>query len=92
LLSGTVRSALPSTTTFTESATSAIVPVGSMSRLTGGPTTEFLSGRLATIFGLMGSARSTISTESLPGGDSTGLPLSSQSCFSSLPTIMKGAA
>src|ERR1051326_60839 len=78
--------------TLIESATRAIEPVGSMSRLTGGPITEFLSGRLATIFGLSGSARSTISTESLPAGDRTTLPASSQISFSSLPTIIKGAA
>jgi hypothetical protein len=57
-----------------------------MSRLTGGPTTEFFSGRLATIFGSSGFARSTINTESLPAGDSTTLPSSSNSTFSSLPT------
>jgi hypothetical protein len=60
--------------TLTESATSATEPVGSMSRFTGGPITEFFSGRLATIFGLSGSARSTINTESFPGGENTGFP------------------
>ena len=92
LSSGTCLSVSPSLITFIESATSATVPVGSMSRLTGGPTIEFLSGRLATIFGFIGSARSTISTESLPAGEITGLPASSHRTFSSLPTIMKGAA
>ena len=63
-----------------------------MARLTGGPTTEFFSGRVATIFGLSGLARSRITTESLPAGERTVLPLSSHSTFSSLPTIRKGAA
>ena len=39
--------------------------VGSIATLTGGPTTEFLSGRLATVFGLSGSARSRITTQIL---------------------------
>ena len=63
-----------------------------MATLTGGPTTEFFSGRFATIFGFSGSARSTISTESFPAGDMIGLPSSSHSSFSSFPTIMSGAA
>ena len=62
-----------------------------MAKLTGGPTTEFFSGRLATIFGLSGFARSTINTESFPGGETTALPLSNPN-FSSSPTIMNGAA
>ena len=70
---GHLLRASPSLITLMESATSAIEPEGSMARLTGGPTTEFFSGRLATIFGFIGSARSTISTESRPGGDSDGL-------------------
>src|SRR5262245_14532925 len=63
-----------------------------MARLTGGPTIEFFNGRFATILGVSGSARSTISTESFPAGDMTGLPLSSHSSFSSFPTIISGAA
>src|SRR5947209_19459803 len=61
-----------------------------MSRLTGGPTIEFFSGRLAMIFGSSGLARSTISTESLPGADKTVFPSSAHQTFSSLPTIMNG--
>ena len=62
-------------TTSMESATIATESVGSIARFTGGPTTEFFSGRLATIFGLSGFARSTTNTESSPGGDTTALPL-----------------
>jgi hypothetical protein len=47
---------------------------------------------LATIFGSSGSAKSTIKTESFPGGDKTGLPSLSHRIFSSSPTIMNGAA
>src|SRR5262249_25373545 len=75
-----------------ESATIAIEPVGSIARLTGGPTTEFLSCRFVTIFGASGFARSTIRMESLPAGDRTGFPASSHTIFSSFPTIMNGAA
>src|SRR6202790_5342468 len=92
LLSGTCFSASPSFTTSTEFATSATEPEGSMSRLTGGPTTEFCSGRLAAILGFSGSARSTIRTWSLPGKDKTVLPSSSHKTFSSRPTIMNGLA
>src|SRR5882672_8282670 len=73
-----------------ESAASATVPLGSIATLTGGPTTEFFSGREATIFGLSGSATSTIRTWSLPGAARIGLPSSSHSSFSSRPTIMNG--
>src|SRR5205823_9701306 len=89
---GTCFSASPSLTTSTESATSATAPVGSMSRFTGGPTIEFFSGRLATILGLSGLARSTSRTWSLPGADRTGFPSSSHKSFSSMPTIMNGLA
>src|SRR5260370_9752483 len=75
-----------------ESATSATVPLGSIATLTGGPTSEFFSGRDATMFGLSGSATSTIRTWSLPGADRIGLPSSSHSSFSSRPTIMNGFA
>src|SRR3954451_1482063 len=92
LLSGTCLKASPSLVTSTESATSAIEPLGSMSRLTGGPTMEFLSGKVGTILGSSGLARSTISTESLPGADNTVFPSSSHQTFSSLPTIMNGLA
>jgi hypothetical protein len=44
LSSGTCFKPSPSLITLMESATSAIEPEGSMSRLTGGPTTEFFSG------------------------------------------------
>ena len=92
LLSGTCLNASPSLTTSTEFATSATEPVGSMSTLTGGPTTEFSSGSVATILGLSGLARSTIRTESLPGADKIVLPSSSHVTFSSMPTIMNGLA
>src|SRR6202041_790235 len=92
LLSGTCLSASPSLTTSPDLATSATEPVESISRLTGGPTTEFSSGSVATIFGFSGLARSTIRTESLPGADSTVLPSSSHVTFSSMPTIMNGLA
>src|SRR5262249_3469462 len=92
LLPGPCLNASPSLLTSIESATSAIELVGSIARLTGGPTTEFLSGRLATIFGLSGSATSRITTESFPAGDTIGLPWSSHKSFSSLPTISNGAA
>src|SRR5262249_60634390 len=59
---------------------------------TGAPSTWLLKGRFATLLGLCRSARSTISTESFPAGDMTGLPLSSHSSFSSFPTIISGAA
>src|ERR1700722_1791505 len=92
LLSGTCLRLSPSLVTSTESATSAIEPVGSMSRLTSGPTTEFSSGSVATILGLSGLARSTIMTVSLPGKDMIGLPSPSHNTFSSQPTIMNGLA
>src|SRR5580700_4768527 len=92
LLSGTCFSASPSLTTSTEFATSATEPEGSISTLTGGPTTEFSSGRVATILGLSGLARSTIRTESLPGKARIVLPSSSHVTFSSMPTIMNGLA
>src|SRR5712664_2388085 len=63
-----------------------------MSRLTGGPTIEFFRGRVATILGASGLARSTIRTVSLPLGDRTVFPSSSHQTFSSLPTIMNGFA
>src|SRR5262249_60439777 len=59
---------------------------------TGAPSTWLLKGRFATLLGLCRSARSTISTESFPAGDMTGLPLSSHSSFSAFPTIISGAA
>src|SRR5260370_36270790 len=91
LSSGPGLSVPASSITLTQSETSATDPVGSMARLTGGPTSEFLSGRLATIFGPSGLARSTISTESLPGDDRICLPLEYHSSFSSLPAIRNGA-
>ena len=92
MLSGPILSASPSLMTSIESATSATEFIGSMATLTGGPTTEFFSGRFATIFGFSGSARSTISTESFPAGDMIGLLLSSHNSFSSFPTIISGVA
>src|SRR5262249_49000941 len=92
LLSGACFSTSPALLTSIESATSAMELVGSIARLTGGPTIEFFSARLTTIFGLSGSARSRITTESLPAGDTIGLPWSSHKSFSSLPTISNGAA
>src|SRR5580693_805705 len=58
-----------------------------MARFTGGPVIVFISGRLATIRGLVGSRMSMIDTVSLPGGWVTVLPVSSKEIFSSLPVI-----
>jgi hypothetical protein len=58
-----------------------------MARLTGGPMIVFISGRLATISGFVGSRMSMIDTVSLPGGWFTVLPVSSNHTFSSLPVI-----
>src|SRR5438132_7312401 len=58
-----------------------------MARLTGGPVIVFISGRLATIRGLVGSRMSMIDTVSLPAAWRTVLPFSSNDTFSSLPVI-----
>ena len=81
-----------SSATVIELATSAMLPFGEMARFIGGPTMEFSSCSVATIFGASGCARSTIRTVSWPVGLTTGLPCASVPGFSSLPTIMKGAA
>ena len=47
----------------------------------------FISGRLATIRGLVGSTMSMIDTVSLPAAWRTVLPVSSNDTFSSLPVI-----
>src|ERR1700731_17624 len=62
-----------------------------MARLTGGPTTVFISGRLATMRGLARSLMSMIETVSWPGGLLICLPAASQVCFSSLPLRMSCA-
>ena len=60
-----------------------------MAKLVGGPKIEFISGRLATIFGLAGSLpMSTIVTESLPGGRFCTLPSSPHVTLLSMPTTM----
>ena len=70
-----------------------MLPLGEIAMLTGGPTIEFSSFRLTTIFGSSGFARSKITTVSLPVGLTMGFPCASgPPGFSSLPTIMKGAA
>jgi hypothetical protein len=57
-------------------------------KLTGGPVIVFISGRLTTIFGFVGSAMSMIDTVSLPAGWVMVLPVfSSKDTFSSLPVI-----
>ena len=89
---GTILRAPLSSTTVIESATSAMLLSGEMARLVGGPTIEFSSCKVATIFGASGFARSMICTLSLPVGEMIGLPWSSQRIFSSLPTIMNGLA
>jgi hypothetical protein len=63
------------------------VLVGVIARLTGGPVIEFISERLATIRGLVGSRMSMIDTVPLPGGWVTVLPVSSKETFSSFPVI-----
>ena len=92
LLSSTCFRASPSLITSTESDTSASEPSGVIARFTGGPMIEFFRGRLATILGASGSARSTMTTLSRPGAERTPLPSSSQMSFSSFPTIRYGAA
>ena len=77
-----------SSVTVIASATSAMLPLGAMSRLVGGPTMEFSSFSVATTVGSSGFARSKITTVSLPAGLTTGLPSASVPGFSSLPTIM----
>ena len=60
-----------------------------MARLVGGPKIEFISGRLATIFGLAGSLpMSTMVTASLPGGRFCTLPSSPQVTLLSMPITM----
>src|SRR5206468_268811 len=63
-----------------------------MARLVGGPTIEFISGRLATIFGASGLLMSTMEMESLPGGRRIVLPVLSNANLSSLPMIMSWAS
>src|SRR5258708_3767027 len=62
-----------------------------MAKFTGGPNTEFINGRLATIFGSSGWLISKMVTLSLPGGENMGLPLSSQKTLASIPTITRWA-
>src|SRR6266704_1135281 len=62
-----------------------------MARFTGGPNTEFISGRLATIFGSSGWRISKMVTLSLPGGENMGFPFSSQKTLASMPTITRWA-
>src|SRR5206468_3168143 len=57
----------------------------------GGPVIVFISGRLATIRGLVGSRMSMIDTVSLPAAWRTVLPVSSNETFSSLP-VMRSCA
>ena len=71
LLSGATFQALPSWFITTELATSPSLPSGVICRLVGGPSSEFISGRLARIFGLAGLLTSSTSTASLPGGPFT---------------------
>src|SRR6266581_4805192 len=62
-----------------------------MAKFTGGPNTEFIKGRLATIFGSSGRLISRMVTLSLPGGENMGLPFSSQKTLASMPTITRWA-
>ena len=92
LLSGAGFQAPPSCTQFIALVASASFSSGVIARLVGGPKIEFISCRLATIFGLPGSVpMSTIETISSPGAANTCLPASSQLTFWSLPTIMSSA-
>ncbi len=85
---GTILRTPLSSATVIELATSAMLPLGEIARLVGGPTTEFSSFSEATTFGSSGFARSKITTVSLPVGLTIGLPWASVPGFSSLPTIM----
>ena len=71
LSSGTGFHAAPSCTLVTELATSPSLPSGVICRLVGGPSSEFISGRLARIRGFAGLETSITSTASLPGGPFT---------------------
>jgi hypothetical protein len=57
-----------------------------------GPDDRILERQIGNNFRVFGSARSRIMTESFPAGNRTRLPSSSQSSFSSLPTIINGIA
>src|SRR5439155_14595068 len=60
-----------------------------MARFVGGPTTEFINGRLITIRGFAGSVpMSMIATESVPGPSSCRLPSSPKTTLLSMPTSM----
>ena len=68
LLSGTSFQAAPSCCASMEFATSASPSSGVIARFTGGPKTEFMSGRFTTILGASGSVpMSMMETVSLPG-------------------------
>src|SRR5262245_440564 len=71
-----------------EFATMATCSSGVMARLVGGPNTEFIRGKLATMRGASRVVMSTMVTRSFPGGKSWILPASSHVTFSSMPTIM----
>ena len=86
LLSGTSLWLQPSTSGATELATSAISPDGTIARLVGGPTTEFISGIVALMRGAPGLERSITLKVSWPGSRTIGLWFSIP-FFSSLPTI-----
>src|SRR4029077_13062738 len=88
---GTPFQSSPSLTQSSELATRARCWSGVMARLTGGPVIVFISGRLATIRGLVGSRMSMIDTVSLPAAWRTVLPVSSNDIFSSLPVIKSRA-
>jgi hypothetical protein len=75
-------------TQSSEFATSARCRSDVIAKLTGGPVIVFISGKLTTIFGLAGSAMSTIDTVSLLAGWVMTFPVfSSNETFSSLPVI-----
>ena len=71
---GTILRTPLSSATVIESAISAMLPLGEIARLVGGPTTEFSSFSETTTFGSSGFARSKITTLSLPVGLTIGLP------------------
>ena len=92
LLSGTCFQEAPSCTQSRELATIASRSSGVIARFVGGPISEFINGRFATIFGAAGSVpMSTIETVSFPGGITWRVFVSSQANFWSLPTIISCA-
>src|SRR5215510_10458521 len=90
-LPGTPFHAPPSCTQSIELATRARLSSGVMARFTGGPNTEFISGRAVTSRGFSRLLMSRMATASLPGGENSSLPSASQNTLLSIPTIICSA-